>query len=165
MKRDRLLTSDEDATVDDLLDRSKAKGESGEKKISEIHDQRVTRSDAQCLRPGVWLNGNTINTYLELLKAHNYIHRQQNSGDSGDGGGGGGGEQGGNTSALPKCYFMNTDFYAKLSKSARGYDYSAVKRWTRNTTLFEYDLVFVPIHVHGNHWCLVTIDFQQCEMR
>lgn len=33
--------------------------------------------------------------------------------------------------------------------------------WTKHVDLFAHDLIAVPVHANGNHWCLVWIDFRQ----
>ena len=51
-----------------------------------------------------------------------------------------------------RCSF----FYAKLLDQGQ-YLHRNVARWTRRVDLFSYARVFVPVHVHGNHWCLGCI--------
>ena len=108
-------------------------------KVNERNNIPVTREKILCLNPREWLNDEVINFFLELLKVHNRSHE-----------------------SLPRCYFMNP---SKMIRGGKGYEYAGVKRWTRNVNLFEYDMVFVPIHVGGNHWCLATIDFKRSEIR
>jgi len=82
-------------------------------------------------------------------------------------------------SDLPKCYFFNTFFYAKLN-GPRGYDFSQVSRWTKRskvrpflplssavshclycqTDIFAYDKVLLPVHL-GVHWCLAVINIKE----
>ena len=53
-------------------------------------------------------------------------------------------------------YAFSTRFYPKLLKSG----YKSVKRWTKNVDIFEYGIIFVPVHL-GSHWCLATIDTKE----
>jgi Ulp1 family protease len=62
--------------------------------------------------------------------------------------------------SLPKCHFMQTNFYTKLAEQrGKGYCYKDVKRWTKTVNVFAKDLVIVPIHCHGNHWTLAVVNF------
>ena len=68
----------------------------------------------------------------------------------------------------PTCYYYNTFFYAKLSSNGIGpYNYKAVRRWSKRAKvkMIEMDKIFIPIHVHGNHWCMACINImnQQIE--
>lgn len=58
-----------------------------------------------------------------------------------------------------KAHIFNTFFYTTLStmKAGRkGFNYDAVKRWTRNIDLFAHPFVAVPINANF-HWFLVLI--------
>ena len=78
-----------------------------------------------------------INTYLQLIQ-----RRSSNS------------------STLPRSYCFNTFLYDKESTVG----HSAVKRWTRKVNIFDYDLVFFPIHL-GNHWTLDYADIRKKTLR
>ena len=52
------------------------------------------------------------------------------------------------------------DTWFVILQSYRGYCYANVKRWTKNISVKEKDLVLVPIHCHGNHWRLVIINLK-----
>jgi Ulp1 family protease len=70
--------------------------------------------------------------------------------------------------ATLRCHFFSTFFYPKLAKTADGpYVYNNVQRWTRRLELsiFAFDLVLLPIHVHDSHWCLVNIDMRTKTLR
>lgn len=63
---------------------------------------------------------------------------------------------------LPRLAVFSTFFYPKLCSG-----YAGVRRWSRNLKLFEQDLVLVPIHDRGMHWCLAvswTIYFEPIEI-
>lgn len=102
----------------------------------------LTRAAMQCLKPGVWLNDEVINLYLELLKERE--HREPKN--------------------FMKCHFFNTFFFNKLYKDARSYDFKAVRRWTTHKklgyNLLECDKIFVPIH-KDIHWCLAVINVRE----
>lgn len=54
---------------------------------------------------------------------------------------------------LPKVFAMNTFFFGKFQREG----YAGVRRWTRNDDIFSYDIVLVPIHIGGIHWCMSVI--------
>lgn len=55
-------------------------------------------------------------------------------------------------------YFFNSFFYTALTTKAgrKTFNYDAVKRWTKNINLFEYDYVVVPINANL-HWFVAII--------
>ena len=94
---------------------------------------QVMRCKMACLEPGVWLNDEVsfarslnaplphdprtlqvINIFFKILG-----RRERDAAAAGVGG------------VLNKCHFHNTQFYAKLAHSNKGYFYPNVKRWTR----------------------------------
>ncbi|XP_019433453.1 PREDICTED: ubiquitin-like-specific protease ESD4 isoform X1 [Lupinus angustifolius] len=99
----------------------------------------ISTEKLQCLRPGVWLNDEVINLYLELLKEREKREPKK----------------------FLKCHFFNTFFYKKLRSGRSGYDFKSVRRWTSQKKLgyglVECDKIFVPIHKEI-HWCLAVIN-------
>ncbi|THD22445.1 Sentrin-specific protease 2 [Fasciola hepatica] len=83
-----------------------------------------------------------INFYMQLL-----YHRSQNQPEE---------EQ---KRPLPRIAVLSTFFYAKLVSNIGG-GYSGVRRWSRQLKLLDQDLVLIPIHDRGMHWCLACIDFR-----
>ncbi|VDQ05351.1 unnamed protein product [Trichobilharzia regenti] len=77
-----------------------------------------------------------INFYLQLLQ-----HRSQRQKN------------------LPRLAVLSTFFYAKLT-SPNGGGYPGVRRWTRQMKLFDQDIVLVPIHDRGMHWCLSVSEIE-----
>lgn len=61
-----------------------------------------------------------------------------------------------------RIHYFNTFFYKKLSPDARTYVYKDVSRWTRRAKVdvLKLDKIVVPVHVHGNHWCLAIINMR-----
>ena len=55
-------------------------------------------------------------------------------------------------------YCFSTFFYTLLEE----YGHSGVSRWTKNTDIFSYSMVMVPVHVPGKvgHWCLAVVDME-----
>jgi len=45
-----------------------------------------------------------------------------------------------------------------------GFDYSSVTRWTRKFDIFSYDLLFVPVHLNGNHWVFSVADLHDRQL-
>ncbi|KER23082.1 hypothetical protein T265_08979 [Opisthorchis viverrini] len=59
-------------------------------------------------------------------------------------------------SKLPRIAVMSTFFYPKLTAPTGG-GYSSVRRWSRQLKLCDQDLVLIPIHDRGMHWCLAVV--------
>jgi len=73
--------------------------------------------------------------------------------------------------ARPRCLFLGTNFYERLSGYVPATDqlaeqhecafcYESVSRWTRDRSPFSYDLVLVPIH-KNKHWTLAVVNLKQ----
>eukprot|EP00004_Rigifila_ramosa_P001373 TRINITY_DN11304_c0_g1_i2.p1 TRINITY_DN11304_c0_g1~~TRINITY_DN11304_c0_g1_i2.p1 ORF type:complete len:536 (-),score=127.95 TRINITY_DN11304_c0_g1_i2:52-1473(-) len=99
--------------------------------IADCNGDQVTREQAECLKPGKWLNSDVINYYIALVLARK-------------------------TSVA--FHVFSTFFFTKLTKEGRGFDYSSVQKWTRRIDLFACSKVLVPLHLNGNHWALGVID-------
>ena len=59
----------------------------------------------------------------------------------------------------PSVYFFNTYFFQSVSSTGRGQrgiNYDAVKKWTRDVDLFNYDYAVVPIN-ESAHWYVAII--------
>lgn len=39
--------------------------------------------------------------------------------------------------------------------------HSGVRRWTRKIDIFSYDIIPVPVHVGGVHWCMSIINMRE----
>uniref|UniRef100_A0A1B0B6J7 Ubiquitin-like protease family profile domain-containing protein n=1 Tax=Glossina palpalis gambiensis TaxID=67801 RepID=A0A1B0B6J7_9MUSC len=63
------------------------------------------------------------------------------------------GEKKSKSNGLPTVYAMNTFFIPCLMKAG----YGGVKRWTRKVDIFTKDILPVPVHVGGVHWCMAII--------
>ncbi|KAF8597822.1 cysteine proteinase, partial [Ceratobasidium sp. AG-I] len=48
-------------------------------------------------------------------------------------------------------YVFNTFFYEKCDQ------YESVKGWTNNINIFTKNMIFIPIHIDGNHWICAVI--------
>lgn len=109
----------------------------------------VRVKDLNTLETGQWLNDEVMNFYMALLQDRN-IKRCQDE------------------TKHCKVLFLNTFFYTKLSSN--GYNYKAVKRWTKKvklnkkglsiTSIFELDKVIFPVHVNKIHWCCGCINLR-----
>ncbi|XP_053167940.1 sentrin-specific protease 2 isoform X2 [Hemicordylus capensis] len=100
--------------------------------LSSAFKLKITRGDIRTLRNQQWLNDVVINFYMNLLVERN------------------------KRSELPVLYAFSTFFYPKLNSEG----YNAVRRWTKEVDLFQYDIVLVPIHVRV-HWGLVVVDVRR----
>lgn len=90
---------------------------------------RVKCNDVKALISGGWLNDEIINAYFSAI-----------------------------CSKLPKVYAFNSFFYSKLFQMDKRYDYSKVKRWTKNVRLDEYNHIIIPINIDNSHWVCAGID-------
>lgn len=98
----------------------------------------VTRNDLSTLDGLNWLNDEVINFYMELLKLRSE-----------------------EVDHLPKVHVMNTFFIPKLLSGG----HSGVRRWTRKVDIFSYDIIPVPVHVGGVHWCMSVINIRDKAIR
>lgn len=122
-----VFTEAEDATIKKAIYR----GSSDENLITKFN-MNITRRDIQTLMCENWLNDEIINFYMNLIMER--------------------GEQR-NSEGYPKVYTMNTFFIPRLMSSG----HSGVRRWTRKVDIFNYDIIPVPVHVGGVHWCMAII--------
>eukprot|EP00475_Leptophrys_vorax_P022447 TRINITY_DN30603_c0_g1_i1.p1 TRINITY_DN30603_c0_g1~~TRINITY_DN30603_c0_g1_i1.p1 ORF type:complete len:452 (+),score=104.59 TRINITY_DN30603_c0_g1_i1:12-1367(+) len=102
----------------------------------------ITAELASCLKDGAWLNDEVINFFFDLLSERSQRRIEQDP-------------------CHPKCVFLNSFFYTKLSEN--GYNFSGVKRWTkrRKIDIFGCDLVFFPVNQSNVHWTLGVINVAQ----
>lgn len=92
----------------------------------------MTGKDVLSLTGKNWLTDNVINFYMELL-----VEQSQSN-------------------EMPKVFAMNTNFLQKLETNG----YEGVRRWTKKNDIFDHDIMLVPVHVSGNHWCMAMIHFE-----
>jgi Ulp1 family protease len=114
----------------------------GEIVLVERFNVKITVEVAACLKDRTWLNDEVINFYFALLQERNV--RQIESGER-----------------VPKCVFLNSFFYTKLSE--KGYNYDGVRRWTKRKKIdiFEQDVVFFPVNLQNVHWCMGVINLAE----
>ena len=98
----------------------------------------ITRRDIATLLGDSWLNDEVINFYMNLLT-----------------------ERGEQDTSRPKVYAMNTFFMPKVLQQGQ----SGVRRWTRKTDIFSYDVIPVPVHVSNIHWCMAIIHLRDKYIR
>uniref|UniRef100_A0A182UU41 Ubiquitin-like protease family profile domain-containing protein n=1 Tax=Anopheles merus TaxID=30066 RepID=A0A182UU41_ANOME len=118
------------------LDEMQRKLRTGHQVVMEKFNLRITGNDLVTLQDMNWLNDAVINFYMELLRERGEQKRDQ---------------------GLPKVYTMNTFFLPQLLKMG----YGGVRRWTRKVDLLAHDMIVVPVHVGGIHWCMATIDLRR----
>ncbi|KAM8718495.1 hypothetical protein ACLKA7_001665 [Drosophila subpalustris] len=99
----------------------------------------ITRNDIRTLTGSCWLNDEIINFYMNLITERSQIKEGK----------------------LPSVYAMNTFFIPRLLQNG----HSAVKRWTRRVDLFSKDIIPVPVHVGGVHWCMAIIHMKNKTIR
>ena len=131
----RALTAGEEAIADEYLG-----GElhNPDQVINDIMNfAPVSRLKIRCLMPTEWLNDEVVNFSMGLLQVRNDCATAAD--------------------ALPRCHFFPSHFYTKLYE-ASAYEYAGVKQWTKKVDVFAKDLLFCPIHCHGNHWTLAVVN-------
>ncbi|KAM7350486.1 ulp1 [Cochliomyia hominivorax] len=97
----------------------------------------ITRRDIHTLCGHNWLNDEVINFYMNLLTERGEKKRESHG--------------------LPTVYAMNTFFVPRLLQAG----HSGVKRWTRKVDIFAKDIMPVPVHVGGVHWCMAIIHMKE----
>eukprot|EP01130_Rhizamoeba_saxonica_P002383 TRINITY_DN12196_c0_g1_i1.p1 TRINITY_DN12196_c0_g1~~TRINITY_DN12196_c0_g1_i1.p1 ORF type:complete len:542 (-),score=110.11 TRINITY_DN12196_c0_g1_i1:23-1648(-) len=104
--------------------------------MSDIGQAVATKRDLNLLLYDEWLNDEIVNFYMHLI--HNRYKEKQD---------------------IPS-YCFTSYFYMKLTENGI-YDYSKVSRWTAKigVDIFEYDYIFIPIHLPA-HWVLGVINFK-----
>jgi sentrin-specific protease 1 len=103
----------------------------------------MTVKKLSCLLPGVWLNDEVVNSYFDMIKKRStQLVRVWNRDHP--------------TLHKKKSLFLNTFFIAKLLEGGT-YDYSLVRRWTKECNIFDLDKIFVPINRDNSHWALVVV--------
>ncbi|XP_053658380.1 uncharacterized protein LOC128707454 [Anopheles marshallii] len=120
----------------DQIDQMHRKLRTGNQMVMSKFNLQITGNDLVTLQDLNWLNDAVINFYMELLRERSELKRDQ---------------------GLPKVYTMNTFFLPQLLKIG----YSGVRRWTRKVDLLAHDIIVVPVHVGGIHWCMSTIDLRR----
>ncbi|BFG01438.1 uncharacterized protein DMAD_01189 [Drosophila madeirensis] len=91
----------------------------------------IAKKDIRTLTGLTWLNDEVINFYMNLI-----IERSEQK-----------------AGILPSVYAMNTFFLSRLLDGG----FSAVRRWTRRIDLISKDIIVVPVHFNGMHWCMAII--------
>ena len=121
-------------------------GPSNDDTIIDKFNVNFTRRSIVTLRDNTWINDEVINFYMQLLnQREDEISRLSIH------------------SLRRPCYFFSSFFVAKLLEGDI-YDYTRVKRWTRNTRrqqirdIFTYHELFFPINIRNSHWAMATIN-------
>lgn len=132
------------------------------RQLANINGCIITEEDLIRLRPGVWLNDEIVNAYLELVaKRMDEVRGEGKNGFK---------ENGRKGAKLPKLKMMNSFFYSRLVSYNRAqqcsvYDYTRVRRWTRRFDAFSYDMLIIPINQQNTHWTLGVVNFRdKCVM-
>ena len=131
------LSDDQLHTVDAALARTDLE------LVTDKTDYPTYRSMAR-LRNTVWLDGEVISAYFDILEARSarahaerFIPRR----------------------CRLKCWMADTYFFATLEKkqnTPKGFS-NVVKKSTVH--LPSLDRAMIPVHINGNHWCLAVVDF------
>ena len=106
----------------------------------------LQRSDLIALHGNEWLTGTVINYFMAMLVSRSAANQQLSSPDSN----------------LLDIWAYNTYFYTmlKLTKDVSKSTKSLTKNG-KSATIFSKDVVFVPIHQAGNHWCMGVLNFKK----
>ncbi len=116
----------------------------GKTLIVDRYKIKITREKIECLFGTSWLNSEVIAFWLEWWR------EQIGAGSEGNMPA---------QNSTSKCYFSSTYFYSKMMEG--GYNYKAIKRWTKAIDVFALDMIVLPINETNSHWFLAVIDFMQ----
>lgn len=116
----------------------------GKTLIVDRYNIKITREKIECLFGTSWLNSEVIAFWLEWWR------EQIGAGSEGNMPA---------QNSTSKCYFSSTYFYSKMMEG--GYNYKAIKRWTKKIDIFALDMIILPINETNSHWFLAVIDFIQ----
>ncbi|TKC45736.1 hypothetical protein EI555_001804, partial [Monodon monoceros] len=131
-KEKNCSSKERDKRTYDLLELKRTWKRKSDEILNSAFKLRITRGDIQTLKNYHWLNDEVINFYMNLL-----VERNKKQG-------------------YLALYAFSTFFYPKLKSGC----YQAVKRWTKGVSLFEQELILVPIHWKV-HWSLVVTDLRK----
>ncbi len=118
----------------------------------------ATRYDILTARSTQWLNDGVINGFIRLLN----IRQRRLEADG---------------FSVPNVLYMDCFFHTNLTDDAGsqpGIVYASVKKrgtasqLLRNAgcsrCILQQDLLVIPVHVGGNHWICILLDFRSCEI-
>jgi sentrin-specific protease 1 len=112
----------------------------------------MTEEKLSSLRPYTWLNDEVINFYMCMLQERDEKLCNKSNGDR------------------LSSHFFNSLFMAKLltntneQKFTGKYDYSQVKRWTKNVNVFLKNKIFIPLNYNQNHWMMIVVYIREREI-
>lgn len=116
-------------------------------KIS-IPGAAASHHDVVKLRPGQWMNDETITFYMTMINQRSTQAEQERA-------------KAGYDRRRWDCFYrvhaFNSHFWAKLETSG----YASVSRWTRKVNIFEKDMVLVPCNLGSSHWTCAAINFRK----
>ena len=116
---------------------------SGEDVLVDKFKVALKRKKFRCLRDGTWLNDEVINFYMKILQE--YADTSDN---------------------ISQTVFVNNSFFfSKLCRERGGYNFKNVRRWTRKVSIFDKDVVFVPINQGNTHWTSAAIFIKEKTIR
>ena len=137
-KTNRRLSRDQCEQVEDEWSSG-----SGEDVLVDKYNVALKRKKFRCLRDGTWLNDEVINFYMKILQEY---------ADTSD-------------NVSQTVHIHNSFFFSKLCRERGGYTYRNVRRWTRKVSIFDRDVVFVPINQGNTHWTSAAIFIKQKVIR
>lgn len=98
------------------------------------HNLAVTAKDLLTLTsPDGWVNDEVVNFYMALL-----------------------GDAASPANTALRVFALGSFFFTKLVNAG----YEGVRRWSNDIDLPSLDLLLFPIHKHGDHWMLLSVNFQ-----
>jgi hypothetical protein len=150
------LTAEEVAAATDVLEN----GADADVLVS-CFAVELTRKDARCLVDCEWLNDEVINISIKRMLAKSKAAREAAVEEAAAEGA----AEGAAAQLPPTAYMFSTQFKYILN-DREGYTYEQVSGFTKRAKVdvFAMDLVLVPLHVRGNHWCLAAFDMARKEL-
>lgn len=107
----------------------------------------ASNRDVMMLRPGQWMNDETITFYMTMINLRSQDAEAQRAKPDHDK----------CWNAFYRVHAFNSHFWARVNSSG----HSAVSRWTRKVDLFAKDLILVPCNLGNSHWTCAAINFRR----
>lgn len=105
-------------------------------------------SDVVRLKPGQWMNDETITFYMTMINQRSQQAEQERSKA---------GYDKSRWDSFYRVHAFNSHFWAKFSSSG----YASVSRWTRKVNIFEKDVILVPCNLGNSHWTCAAINMRK----
>lgn len=114
---------------------------------SSITGASAKNRDIMMLRPGQWMNDETITFYMTMINQRSAQAEEARRHPSHDK----------RWNAFYRVHAFNSHFWARLDTMG----FQGVSRWTRKVDLFSKDLILVPCNLGNSHWTCAAINLRR----